>query len=124
MQVCLFIFSRLKGEKDMLTRQKIEVLDKKKKLIRIRNTFDIGQAIEAAQEATEHGGRVGNGSSEVIQMGFIPEEMWLYDPWLMEANKARNHGDMGAYHKMLVKFFEVHPEFTPLHTRKYWQGAR
>ena len=77
----------------MLTRQQIEVLDKKKKLIRIRNTFDIGQAMKAAQEATENGGRTGNGSSEIIQMGFIPEEMWLYDPWLM-ADSLGNRTDI------------------------------
>ena len=104
----------------MITKQEFEFLNDKKGTVKVRNTFDIKAAIDAAKEATANGGRSGSGSDEVMVMGYIPPEMWMYDPWLMTADKARKHGDMGEYTKNMKKFFEVHREFAPIVTKKYF----
>jgi hypothetical protein len=102
----------------MILKQEFEFLNDTKGTVRVHNTFDIQTAIEAAKEATANGGRSGSGSNEIVSMGFIPPEMWMYDPWLMTADKARKHGDMGEYTKNMKKFFEVHREFAPIVRKK------
>ena len=88
--------------------------------LRLKNTFDVSQAMLESRLATDNGGRVKLAKSEVFTLGSIPVEMWQYDPWLMEANKARNYGDMAEYQRLIMKFFEVHPQFRTITGKKYW----
>jgi len=76
----------------------------------LRNTIDFSAAIDAARETNEvnPGGYFGDKNSQCRVMGYIPEEMWNYDPWLIQARKARNGGDKGQYAYYLNKFFEIH----------------
>lgn len=102
----------------MLVNQEIKILDRKTGKIGLRNTIDCSAAIEAAKEASENGGR--STSDTVMPLGFIPNEMWNFNPWLIEANKARNEGDMVNYHKNIMKFFQLFPQFAVLHQPKYF----
>ena len=102
----------------MIIKQEIKLLDKKTGKIGLRNTIDCSAAIEMAREANERGGR---GTNEaVMPMGFIPSEMWNYNPWLMTANKARWEGDMATYQLNLMKFFKLFPQFAVFHPKKYF----
>lgn len=95
--------------------------DDPKKTVRLRTTYDVGTAINFAQDLSANGGgRVGSGSGEMRVMGYIPPEMFNYDPWLIQANKARRAGDMGEYTKYMKKFFEVHPSFAAITPKKYF----
>lgn len=87
----------------------------------LRNTIDCGAAIERAREVTQDGGRAKN----LIPMGYIPPEMWLFDPWLIEATKAQRAGDKAEFNRLLMKFFEVHPKFAVGRDRmrKYVNGV-
>ena len=95
--------------------------DDPKKTVRLRTTYDVGTAMNLAQDLSLYGGgRVGSGSGEMRVMGYIPPEMWGYDPWLMLAKEARNDGDMGEYTRLVKKFFEVHPSFAVITPKKYF----
>lgn len=86
---------------------------------RLRLTYDIGNAMSLAKDVNDDGGgRSENG--EMVAMGFIPPEMWGFDPWLIQARKAQRAGDMGEYTRMLKKFFEVHPQFAVMFKKKYY----
>ena len=86
---------------------------------RLRLTYDVGTAMDVAKEVSENGGgRSKNG--EMMAMGYIPPEMWGFDPWLIEARKAQRAGDMGEFTKNLKKFFEIHPQFAVLFRKKYY----
>lgn len=102
----------------MLVKQ--EMFEQDDKTI-LRNTIDIGAAIRRAKEVTQEGGRAKN----LVPLGYIPPEMWLFDPWLMEARKAQVAGDKAEFNKYVKKFFEVHPKFAVGHDkmRKYWSGV-
>jgi len=87
---------------------------------RSRITFDTKDAEEClclAKEVT-NGGRSEDGSMRL--MGYIPPEMWAYDPWLITAKRAQKEGDMGEYTKNLKKFFEVHPSLAMPFEKKYF----
>lgn len=103
----------------MLVDQKI-FMDENKN-VHLINKFDHSVAAEVARMTeSEGGGRGRLGNVEFRVMGFVPPEMWGYDPWLLEARKAQRAGDMGAYTKLMKKFFEVHREFAPLIPKKYF----
>lgn len=87
----------------------------------LQNRIDCQDAIDMARETTASGGRGKN----IIPMGFIPPEFWLFDPWLLEAKKAQRGGDMGEYTRLVKKFFEVHPRFAVgrEHQKRYWSGG-
>lgn len=92
-----------------------------KRRVRLLTTYDIGTAKDIAREMSENGGgRVGSGSGEMRVMGYIPPEMWSYDPWLVQAKRARNAGDMGEYTRLVRKFFEIHPSFAVFTPKKYF----
>lgn len=92
----------------------------------LRNTFDFSAAVDAARETNElnPGGIFGDKNSQARVMGYIPEEMWNYDPWLVQAKRARNRGDKGEYTLMLNKFFELHPVFKVAKKTTMWRGSR
>lgn len=85
----------------------------------LRNTIDVTPAIEKAMEYTETQARGKN----LVPLGFIPPEMWNFDPWLMEAKRAQGAGDMHEYQKYVLKFFRLHPKYAVWRGRKYWSGA-
>lgn len=93
--------------------------DDAKGTTRLRLTYDVGTAQSIAHDVSDAGGgRSENG--EMMCMGYIPPEMWGFDPWLIQARKAQRAGDMGEYTKMVKKFFEIHPQFAVLFKKKYY----
>lgn len=103
----------------MITKQDIDI-DVASGDIAVKNTFDIGAAKSLTKDMIANGGE----KTESIQcMGYIPPEMWHYDPWLIQANKAKYAGDTHEYTKMLKKFFEVHTAFKMNYGRKYFNGV-
>lgn len=106
----------------MLVGQHMVLEHDQKGTVRLYNTYDQSPAAEIARECTANGGgRVKLSSGcEMRAMGFIPQEMWLYDPWLLMARKAQRAGDKGEYTKWVRKFFEVHKEYTPVIPKKYY----
>lgn len=105
----------------MILDRKMYIENDERKTMHLLTTYDIGMAKDLARELNENGGgRVGSGSGEMRVMGYIPPEMWNYDPWLLLAKRARNAGDMGEYTKMVQKFFEVHREFKVITPKKYF----
>lgn len=109
----------------MITNTQISY-DPTTKQVRLRNTFDCTAELEAARMTRElnPSGRFGDKNGECYCMGYIPEEMWCYDPWLICARKARNRGDKGEYTKYMRKFFEVHRALATPHETRYWNGHR
>ena len=107
----------------MILRQEIIDLKDNNGSIMLKNTIDIQAAKEAAAMAGINGGRSGDRNSDIRCMGFIPPEMFMFDPWLIEAERARRAGDMGEYTKYMKKFFNVHKEFAPIVDKKYWSGG-
>ena len=102
----------------MILKQKIYEEDGKTIL---RNTFDCSEAIDMAKQVSDEGGRGKN----IIPLGYIPPEMWLSNPWLIEARKAEQGGDKAEFIRLLRKFFELFPAFAVKqdHTRRYWGGG-
>lgn len=88
--------------------------------VRLHNVFDISMAKSLAHDRTQSGGER---NSTFYCMGHIPPEMWQYDPWLMQARKARWAGDKAEYNKMVEKFFDVHPAFKVINPKKYYSGG-
>lgn len=108
----------------MILDQKLYISNDDAHRARMLTTYDISMARDLARELSENGGgRVGSGSGEMRVMGYIPPEMWGYDPWLIAAKRARNAGDMGEYTKQVRKFFDVHKQFQVITPRKYWNGS-
>lgn len=108
----------------MLTDQHLTLTGDPQGTIILRNTFDCTAATRLAHEATQSGGgRFGTGSSECTMMGHIPPEMWYCDPWLIAADKARRHGDIGEYTNLVQKFFHLYPAFAISTPAKYIHGT-
>lgn len=99
--------------------QKQELYETDDGKVRIRNTIDISQAIAMAKDVSEHRARGKN----MVPLGYIPPEYWSFDPWLLEAKRARAAGDKHEYQKYVMKFFRLHPEFAVIQSAKYWSGA-
>lgn len=87
----------------------------------LTNRIDCTEAIETAKRVSDEGGRGKN----IIPLGYIPPEMWIFDPWLIEARKAQSAGDKAEFIRLVKKFFSVHPAFAVHrdHTRRVWQGG-
>lgn len=87
----------------------------------LTNRIDCMEAIETAKRVSDEGGRGKN----IIPLGYIPPEMWMFDPWLIEARKAQSAGDKAAFIRLVKKFFSMHPVFAVHrdHTRRVWQGG-
>ena len=65
----------------MITKQDLSI-DKDGDKVTLKNTFDIGTAKRLANEVTANGGER---NDSFYCMGYIPPEMWQYDPWLIAA---------------------------------------
>lgn len=100
----------------MILKQKFSQEDDK---LILSNTIDCQDAIDLAHDANQSGIRGKN----IVCMGYIPPEYWMFDPWLIEARKAQFAGNKHEYSKMLRKFFEIHPAFAVHTQRKYHQGG-
>ena len=86
----------------------------------LENTIDTKDALDMARQVRDTGGRGRN----IVPLGFIPPEMWLYDPWLVEARRAQRAGDGAGFTKLVKKFFSVHPAFSvDTGKHKYWKGG-
>ena len=111
-------FSFWGGGRYVILNQKLYEEDGKTVL---ENRIDCQAAIDMAREVTASGGRGKN----IVPLGFIPPEMWLFNPWLVEARKAQKGGDMGEFTRLVKKFFELHPAFAvgKEHQKRYWQGG-
>ncbi len=103
----------------MITKQDIDI-DTVSGDITVKNTFDIGAAKSLTKDMIADGGER---SSSMRCMGYIPPEMWYYDPWLLQAKKARANNDSHEYVKMVKKFFEVHPALRMSYSKKYYNGV-
>lgn len=101
----------------MIISQKMYETDDGK--LHVRNTIDISQAVAMAKDVSERQSR----GKDMVPLGYIPPEYWNFDPWLLEAKKARAAGDKHEYQKYVLKFFRLHPEFAVLQGAKYWSGA-
>lgn len=92
--------------------------------VKLRQTYDIGMAMEQALEVTQSGGgRMGKGSSTWIVKGYIPNEEWNWDINLIAAKAARSAGDQTEYQKYMNKYFEAHPRMRVWTPPKYYQGS-
>lgn len=92
--------------------------------VRLRQTYDIGMAMEMAQEVTKAGGgRMGKGSGTWIVKGYIPMEEWNWDINLVTAKEARSAGDDQAYQRYMDKYFKAHPRFRVWTPPKYYFGS-
>lgn len=94
--------------------------------IRLRNHCDASNALNLARTSREsnESGWFGDKNSECRLLGYIPEEMFLYNPWLMEAKKAEREGDAGKKEYYISKFFELFPAFCGNKKTRYWKGHR
>ena len=110
----------------MITKQELIRHNDGKGTITLRNTFDFSAEVEAAKQTNSinPGGYFGDKNSRGRVMGYIPEEMWGYDPWLLQAKKARNEGDKGKFTYYMQKFFEVHTVFKVARKTAMWHGSR
>lgn len=106
------------GVNTMILEQKLHEEDGKTILT---NRIDCMEAIETAKRVSDEGGRGKN----IIPLGYIPPEMWMFDPWLIEARKAQSAGDKAEFIRLVKKFFSMHPVFAVHrdHTRRFWQGG-
>lgn len=85
----------------------------------IRNEVDFSNALEETRRMNET--REWKGENGYI-LGNIPEELWLYDPWLIEAAKARRERDYGKYTDYILRFFRVHSALACRHETVNWAG--
>ena len=102
----------------MITKQEVDIDGDK---IKLRNTFDIAAAKEAAHESTQEGD---SRKATYKCMGYIPPEMWQYDPWLIQARKAQIAGDRQEYADLLRRFFDVHKALRVTHKKHYFNGVK
>ncbi len=106
----------------MLQNQKLVFENDEAGTVHLFNTYNVKEEAEIAEELARSGSetvKIGGGI-ELRPMGYIPQDMWLYDPWLIEANKARRGGDMGEFTRLVQKFFDLHPSFQPPISKKYF----
>ena len=103
----------------MITKQDLSI-DKDGDKVTLKNTFDIGTAKRLANEVTANGGER---NDSFYCMGYIPPEMWQYDPWLIQARKAQIAGDRQEYADLLRRFFDVHPALSVKNRQKYYSGV-
>ena len=106
----------------MLVNQQLVMDHDSKGTVRLYNTYDMSPAAEIAQDCTSNGGgrATSRDGAEYRALGFIPNEMWNFDPWLITAKRAQMAGDKAEYTKYIKKFFEVHPEYRPSIGKKYF----
>lgn len=87
--------------------------------VHLRNTVDVSNAIEQAKMYDELG--AGNGKYGYM-MGVIPEELYMFDPWLQEAKRYKREGNMAQYTNYLLKFFSINRAFAVNYKKCMWHG--
>ena len=94
--------------------------------VRLRNVCNAQSSLDLARMARENNpdGWFGDKNGECRLLGYIPEEMFSFNPWLMQAKKAEREGDMGKKEYYISKFFELFPAFAGNKKTKYWRGHR
>lgn len=107
----------LPERKYMLTRQTIHFDDDGS--IVLRNTFDFSGAVNETERMNETGEWKGK---DGYVLGNIPQEMFMYDPWLKAAARARREGDYGAYTDYMLRFFKTHSALACNLKRVNWSG--
>lgn len=112
--ICPILFY---GVLEMITKREIYV-NQETGDVKMKNHFNIGTAKELAKEDNQYGQRM----KDVHCLGYIPPEMWSYDPWLIMARKAQYAHDDYEYQKYIKKFFEVHSALRVHTKQKYYQG--
>lgn len=85
-----------------------------------QNVLDLARASRETNET----GWFGDKNGECKLIGFIPEEMWTFNPWLVMARKAQFAGDKGKHDYYMMKFFELFPMFKGTNKQRYWNGHR
>lgn len=105
---------------------KQEIFTDEKGNIRLRNHCNANSALEMARVAreTNETGYFGDKNGECKLLGYIPEEMFSFNPWLICAIRAKKEGDMGKYNYYMTKFFELFPAFMGQRKTRYWRGHR
>lgn len=105
---------------------KQELFSDEKGNIRLRNHCNAQSALDAARISREvnETGYFGDKNGECRLLGYIPEEMFSFNPWLICATRAKKTGDMGKYNYYMMKFFELFPAFMGRHKTRYWRGHR
>lgn len=94
--------------------------------IRLRNYCNADSTLELARISREcnESGHFGDKNGECQLLGYIPEEMFSYNPWLLCATRAKQEGDEGKYTYYMTKFFQLFPAFAGNRKTKYWRGHR
>lgn len=94
--------------------------------IRLRNTVSAQSSLDLARisRETNDTGYFGDKNGECKLLGYIPEEMFMFNPWLICAQKALKEGDKGKHSYYMMKFFELFPAFMGTRKTKYWRGHR
>ena len=108
----------------MIVKQELQTDEKGN--VRLRNYCSAQHALDMARMSRElnESGRFGDKNGECRVVGYIPEEMFNFNPWLMEARRALRHGDQGKHDYYMMKFFELFPAFAGNKKTKYWRGHR
>lgn len=101
----------------MLSKQRIRFEDNGD--VYIRNTVNASNAIDETRRMNETGECMGK---DGYILGNIPQEMFMFDPWLKAAAKARRERDYGKYTDYMLRFFKVHSALAcNIHT-VHWNG--
>ena len=103
----------------MLLKKELVVDHDDKGTVRLYSTYDIGMAAEIAKEVSETSGGWSR-KREMRCMGYIPPEEWRFNPWLIEATKAKNAGDKAEYLKYVKKYFDLFPQYKVFTPQKYY----
>ena len=92
----------------------------------LRNTCRADNALNLARVARESNedGWFGDKNNECRLLGYIPEEMFSFNPWLIMARRAEREGDMGKKEYYISKFFELFAAFCGNKKTRYWKGHR
>lgn len=94
----------------------------KKPVFRLKNTFNFSDEIEAISDIQKNG-KSKSQDGTMSYMGTIPNSLFLVDPWLKEAMKARNAGDMGEYQRLIRTFFKLNPKLANPYNKTLFTGA-
>lgn len=108
----------------MITNQKLTVNEDG--TFALTNTCSAQSALDEARMMRELNpdGYFGDRNGECRILGTIPEEMFMYNPWLIMAKRAEAEGDMAKHQHYMLKFFELFPTFRGNTKTRYWRGSR
>lgn len=106
----------------MITKQR---LYKDGDKICLRNTVDCSAYVDAAKRVNEcdSGGWFGDKNERMQLMGYIPPELWGYNPWLIMARREQREGNIRKYTEYVQKFFSLYQAFKVNHKRTTWHGC-